>query len=51
MEEFLDGALIMIFFQLAIGKKLRPLISDVFVNENFNIIKLAELIEDMCSAT
>lgn len=51
MEQFLHGASIMTFFQLAIGKELQPLISDVFVYENFRIIKLAGPIADMCGAT
>lgn len=51
MEQFLDGASIMTFFQLAIGKELQPLISDVFVYKNFSIIKLAGLTADTCGAT
>lgn len=51
MEQLLDGASIMIFFQLAIGRELLSLTSDVFVYENFNIIKLAGPIADVCSAT
>lgn len=51
MEQFLDGASIMTFFQLAIGKELLSLISDVFVYENFSIIKYAGPIADMCGAT
>lgn len=51
MEQFLDGASIMTFFQLAIGKELLSLISDVFVYENLSIIKYAGPIADMCGAT
>lgn len=47
MEQFLDGASIMTFFQLAIGKELLSLISDVFVYENFSIIKYAGPIADV----
>lgn len=42
---------ILTIFQLAIGKKLQPLISYIFVYKNLSIIKLAGPIAYICGAT